>query len=160
MFPPSKCTYTYTKNGTNKSTIGHGLMPFLLPEIYFGAARLGHLRLSNFLLLLPSSPYWLPLLCPRFRQQELLPGVSHVKITCGKPDWQFTITSIPKRCFRRQNVPTRTQKMVQINRPLGMDLCLSFCLTWSKQPLLLSITSRKIGKMPSIERQEKSGSVC
>ena len=31
MFPPSKCTYTYTKNGTNKSTIGHGLMPFLLP---------------------------------------------------------------------------------------------------------------------------------
>ena len=31
MFPPSKCTYTYTKNGTNNSTIGHGLIPFLLP---------------------------------------------------------------------------------------------------------------------------------
>jgi len=33
MFPPSKCTYTYTKNGINNSTIGHGLVPFLLPFI-------------------------------------------------------------------------------------------------------------------------------
>ena len=33
MFPPSKCTYTYTKNGTSNSTIGHGLVPFLLPFI-------------------------------------------------------------------------------------------------------------------------------
>jgi prepilin-type processing-associated H-X9-DG protein len=31
MFPPSKCTYTYTKNGTSASTTGHGLVPFLLP---------------------------------------------------------------------------------------------------------------------------------
>ena len=31
MFPPSKCTYAYTKNGTTISTIGHGLIPFLLP---------------------------------------------------------------------------------------------------------------------------------
>jgi len=33
MFPPSKCTYAYTKNGTTISTIGHGLVPFLLPFI-------------------------------------------------------------------------------------------------------------------------------
>jgi prepilin-type processing-associated H-X9-DG protein len=33
MFPPSKCTYSYTKNGTTISTIGHGLVPFLLPYI-------------------------------------------------------------------------------------------------------------------------------
>ena len=32
-FPPSKCTYTYTKNGTSNATIGHGLVPFLLPFI-------------------------------------------------------------------------------------------------------------------------------
>ena len=31
MFPPSKCTYAYTRNGTTISTIGHGLIPFLLP---------------------------------------------------------------------------------------------------------------------------------
>ena len=32
MFPPSKCTYTYTRNGgTTISSIGHGLVPFLLP---------------------------------------------------------------------------------------------------------------------------------
>lgn len=31
MFPPAKCTYSYTKNGTTISTIGHGLIPFLLP---------------------------------------------------------------------------------------------------------------------------------
>ena len=31
MFPPSKCTYSYTKNGTTISTIGHGLVPFLTP---------------------------------------------------------------------------------------------------------------------------------
>ena len=33
VFPPSKCTYTYTKNSTNKATVGHGLVPFLLPYI-------------------------------------------------------------------------------------------------------------------------------
>jgi len=31
MFPPAKCTYMYTINGTTVSTIGHGLVPFLLP---------------------------------------------------------------------------------------------------------------------------------
>ncbi|MCL2005913.1 MAG: DUF1559 domain-containing protein [Planctomycetaceae bacterium] len=33
MFPPAKCTYAYTQNGVNISTIGHGLIPFLLPFI-------------------------------------------------------------------------------------------------------------------------------
>ena len=32
VFPPSKCTYTY-RSGTTISTIGHGLVPFLLPFI-------------------------------------------------------------------------------------------------------------------------------
>ena len=32
MFPPAKCTYTYRKLGnTTISTIGHGLIPFILP---------------------------------------------------------------------------------------------------------------------------------
>jgi len=32
MFPPAKCTYTYRKLGnTTISTIGHGLVPFILP---------------------------------------------------------------------------------------------------------------------------------
>ncbi|MDR0327468.1 MAG: DUF1559 domain-containing protein, partial [Planctomycetaceae bacterium] len=32
MFPPAKCTYTYRKAGsTTISTIGHGLIPFILP---------------------------------------------------------------------------------------------------------------------------------
>ena len=32
IFPPSKCTYTYSR-GTTISEIGHGLIPFLLPFI-------------------------------------------------------------------------------------------------------------------------------
>ena len=31
MFPPAKCLYSYTQNGSSVSTIGHGLVPFLLP---------------------------------------------------------------------------------------------------------------------------------
>jgi len=34
IFPPAKCTYTYRREGgTTISTIGHGLVPFLLPFI-------------------------------------------------------------------------------------------------------------------------------
>ena len=38
-FPPAKCTYTYRRSGTTTiSTIGHGLIPFLLPFIEQTAA--------------------------------------------------------------------------------------------------------------------------
>ena len=39
VFPPAKCTYTYRRNGSDtRSTIGHGLVPFLLPFIEQTAA--------------------------------------------------------------------------------------------------------------------------
>lgn len=33
MFPPAKCVYTYTKTGRRNRTIGHGLVPFILPYL-------------------------------------------------------------------------------------------------------------------------------